>query len=170
MIVGMAGGTEYAKRPRGPGHDRAVAILENIEDGIYLVAGLVLLVAAVLLLWSVIAKLSSDLTSPNPDPLMIVFNVLDRGLVLLILGELLHTVRVSVRERTLAAEPFLIVAIIAGIRRILIITAQAAQGTTKFAWSTQGLELLLLTGLVLVMTVAVILWRRYYIPLLSSDA
>ena len=72
----------------------------------------------------------------------------------------MHTVRVTIQERTLVAEPFLIVGLIAGIRRILILTAQTTQ--SPFNASSQGVELVLLILLVLVMTGAVILYRRFY--------
>jgi uncharacterized membrane protein (DUF373 family) len=45
--------------------------------------------------------------------------VLDQLLVVLILVEVLHTVRVSIRSHILVTEPFLVVGLIASIRRIL---------------------------------------------------
>ena len=38
--------------------------------------------------------------------------------------EILYTLQVSFREHTLVAEPFLIVGLIAAIRRVLILTAE----------------------------------------------
>ncbi|HYM50827.1 MAG TPA: phosphate-starvation-inducible PsiE family protein [Candidatus Limnocylindrales bacterium] len=170
----MDGSAGYPqKRPRTRGHHGAVGVIEWIEDGIYVVVAILLVVAGALVLWSAMTTLYDEITA-HTDPVQIVINVLDRGLVLFIIAELLHTVRVTVQARRLAAEPFLIVAIIAGIRRILILTAQAAQqGTSSqagnFHWNPQGIELALLTTLVIVMTVAVILWRRYYVPLAAGD-
>ena len=155
------------KRPRTRGHSGIVLAMETVEDGIYVVIALLLVVAGAFVLWSAIVSLPE--VASQKDPLPIVVNFLDRGLILFIIAELLHTVRVTIQARTLAAEPFLIVAIIAGIRRILIITAQAAQ-QGRFSWAQQGVELALLTGLVLVMTAAVIAWRRFYAPLAAEDA
>src|SRR5271165_2877196 len=53
-------------------------------------------------------------------------HVLDRLLVVLIFIEILHTVRLSIRSETLIMEPFLIVGLIASVRRVLVITLQAA--------------------------------------------
>lgn len=141
--------------------------METVEDGIYVVVAVLLVIAGLFVLWSAVASLPQVVS--QKDPLPIVVDFLDRGLILFIIAELLHTVRVTIQSRTLAAEPFLIVAIIAGIRRILIITAQAAQ-EGHFSWSQQGIELSLLTVLVIVMTAAVIAWRRFYAPLAAADA
>jgi ABC-type xylose transport system permease subunit len=63
-------------------------------------------------------------------------------------------------------EPFLIVGLIAGVRRLLLVTAQIAESTSeggvKFQWNPQGIEIVVLLALVLGMTLALILWRRYY--------
>ena len=51
-------------------------------------------------------------------------NLLDQILIILLVIELLYTVQVSFRERGLIAEPFLVVALIAVIRRVLVLAAQ----------------------------------------------
>src|ERR1700685_2191960 len=52
--------------------------------------------------------------------------VLDELLVVLMIVEILHTVRISIRSHILVTEPFLIVGLIASIRRILVITLEVA--------------------------------------------
>jgi uncharacterized membrane protein (DUF373 family) len=52
--------------------------------------------------------------------------VLDQLLVALMLVEILHTVRISIRSHYLVTEPFLVVGLIASIRRLLVITLEAA--------------------------------------------
>lgn len=133
--------------------------MEQIEDSIYMLVAGLLVVAGAFLLWSAATTLVSDLTHAA-DPLGIVLTVLDKGLVLFIIAELLHTVRITIVQRTLAAEPFLIVGVIAGIRRLLVLTAQTAE--KGFHWNPEGIELALLTFLVLAMTAAVLLWHRFY--------
>jgi hypothetical protein len=54
------------------------------------------------------------------------------------LVEILHTVRISIRSHILVTEPFLVVGLIASIRRILVITLEAATLTKEGTWSTQG--------------------------------
>jgi uncharacterized membrane protein (DUF373 family) len=55
--------------------------------------------------------------------------VLDQLLVVLMLVEILHTVRISIRSHFLVTEPFLVVGLIASIRRILVITLEASNLT-----------------------------------------
>ena len=51
---------------------------------------------------------------------------LDQMLLVLMLIEILHTVRISIRTQRLTMVPFLIVGLIASIRRVLVITMNAA--------------------------------------------
>jgi len=95
--------------------------------------------------------------------------VLDQLLVVLMLVEILHTVRISIRSHILVTEPFLVVGLIASIRRILVITLEASTLTKEGSWSTQGasifrasmLELGLLGLLVLVLVFCITLLRRH---------
>ena len=96
--------------------------------------------------------------------------VLNELLIVLMLVEILHTVRISIRSHVLVTEPFLVVGLIASIRRILVITLEAATLTKEGAWTTEGahgifhssmIELGLLGLLVLVLVVSITLLRRY---------
>src|SRR2546427_13154836 len=64
--------------------------------------------------------------------------VLNQLLIVLMLVEILHTVRISIRSHVLVIEPFLIVGLIASIRRVLVITLEAATLTKEGAWATEG--------------------------------
>jgi len=95
--------------------------------------------------------------------------VLNQLLIVLMVVEILHTVRISIRSHVLVTEPFLIVGLIASIRRILVITLEAATLTKEGAWVTEGsrgifhssmIELGLLSLLVLVLVVSIALLRR----------
>ncbi|MGB8524274.1 MAG: phosphate-starvation-inducible PsiE family protein [Candidatus Acidiferrales bacterium] len=95
--------------------------------------------------------------------------VLDQLLVVLMLVEILHTVRISIHSHYLVTEPFLVVGLIASIRRILVITLEAATLTKAGTWSTEGasifrasmIELGLLGFLILVLVTSIALLRRY---------
>lgn len=53
--------------------------------------------------------------------------------------EILHTVRISIRSHILlAGEAFLVVGLIASIRRILIISLEMASLTREATWSGKG--------------------------------
>jgi uncharacterized membrane protein (DUF373 family) len=91
-------------------------------------------------------------------------------LIVLMLVEILHTVRISIRSHVLVAETFRVVGLIASIRQILVITLEAATLTTEGAWTTEGargifhssmIELTLLGLLVLVLLISITLLRRY---------
>ncbi|HXO62244.1 MAG TPA: phosphate-starvation-inducible PsiE family protein [Candidatus Acidoferrales bacterium] len=99
----------------------------------------------------------------------LVLRVLDQLLVVLMLVEILHTVRISIRSHTLVTEPFLVVGLIASIRRILVITLEAAALTKEGKWTTpQGatifhasmIELGLLGVLVFILVYCITLLRR----------
>ncbi|HEX8878838.1 MAG TPA: phosphate-starvation-inducible PsiE family protein, partial [Candidatus Acidoferrum sp.] len=96
--------------------------------------------------------------------------VLDQLLIVLMLVEILHTVRISIRSHVLVVEPFLIVAMIASIRRILVVTLEAAALIKEGAWTTEGarsifyssmIELGLLGVLVFVLVLSIAILRRY---------
>lgn len=96
--------------------------------------------------------------------------VLNQLLIVLMLVEILHTVRISIRSHVLVTEPFLVVGLIASIRRILVISLEAATLTKESAWATEGangifrssmIELGLLGVLVLVLVISITLLRRY---------
>ena len=95
-----------------------------------------------------------------------VIQLLDRILLILMIAEILYTVQVSLREHALVPEPFLVVALIAGVRRVLVITAEfadlAAQGSEAFR--NAMIELGLLTVMVLVLVASLMLLRRRQQP------
>src|SRR5439155_9689398 len=95
--------------------------------------------------------------------------VLNELLIVLMLVEILHTVRISIRSHVLVTEPFLVVGLIASIRRMLVISLEMATVTKEASWSNQGesifgssmLELGLLGLLVFVLVFSITLVRRY---------
>lgn len=95
--------------------------------------------------------------------------VLDQLLIVLMLVEILHTVRISIRSHVLVTEPFLIVGLIASIRRILVITLEAATLTKEGKWSIEGasifrasmVELGLLGLIIFILVFSITLLRRF---------
>ncbi|WUJ18500.1 phosphate-starvation-inducible PsiE family protein [Streptomyces sp. NBC_00390] len=135
---------------------RVQGLLQLIEDGIHLVVAALLVLLAGLLTVGVVHDVIRSIQGPYREE-TVVLSALDNGLVLFIVAELLHTVRLTIRNQTLDAEPFLVVGLIAGIRKVLIVTAEAEK---SFRWNVEGIELLVLAGLILVMATAVYVWRR----------
>ena len=95
--------------------------------------------------------------------------VLDQLLVVLMMVEIMHTVRISIHSHVLVTEPFLVVGLIASIRRMLVITLEAASLTKGGGWSADGasifrgsmIELGLLGLVILVLVFSITLLRRY---------
>lgn len=93
---------------------------------------------------------------------------IDRLLFVLMVIEILHTVRVSFRSGTLVCEPFLIVGLIASIRRVLVITLESSQASQPGHFNAEAqallnstmLELLVLGALIFVMVLSIYLLRR----------
>src|SRR4030088_2114818 len=101
--------TGYAlKSPRGRPHDVVAQIFDYIEDAIHVVVAALLVVAGAFVVWSVVTRLGDELNKATSPQAVVTF-VLDKGLVIFIIAELLHTVRVTIQERRLVVEPFLIV-------------------------------------------------------------
>jgi len=90
---------------------------------------------------------------------------LDQLLLVLVLVEILHTVRISIRSKEIILEPFLIVGLIASVRRVLVIAMQAAKLTEEGpnvaeAFRRSMIELGVVGFLVLTFVVSIYVLRR----------
>ena len=104
-----------------PDHTR---LLERAEHYIYLAAGYILVIAAAGLLITAVVEMVHEIMQGSYVKAMV--HLLDRVLLALMLAEIIYTVGRITRTQKLETEPFLIVGIIAAIRRMLIITAESA--------------------------------------------
>jgi uncharacterized membrane protein (DUF373 family) len=95
-------------------------ILYAVVAVLFSLGAMVALAAACVAMWKALLTGSA---------LAEVFAVLEQLLLVLIFLEILHTVRISLRSETLLVEPFLIVGLIASVRRVLVITLEAAKLT-----------------------------------------
>lgn len=131
------------------------------ENSLYLVIALMLGIAAVVLLvWSVFDFVSVMSTGEVSQA---VLHALDSLLLVVMLVEILHTVKISLKSEVLVIEPFMIVGIIAAIRRILVVTAEQAHPTAEKAVEFQMamLELGILTVMILTLVGAIFMVRRF---------
>lgn len=104
-------------------HRRLTPLLERSETLIYIATALILIGAAgALLLLALSETVARVSEGAHMEALL---NLLDRSLLVLMLAEIIYTVRRIARTHRLEAEPFFIVAIIAAIRRMLVITAES---------------------------------------------
>jgi Phosphate-starvation-inducible E family len=131
-----------------------------VEDAVYLGVGLLLAASAIaLLISSGISFVRSVLDGALAAR---VVGLLDQVLLVFMIVEILYTVQVSFREHALVPEPFLIVGLIAGIRRVLVLTAEFGdlleRGNDAFVHAM--LELGLLTVMIVALVIALVLVRR----------
>ena len=103
-------------------HERLNRLLEQFEAAIYLLAGLILALAAALILaFAAWEGLLDVFGGHYPEAIV---HLLDRVLLALMLAEVIYTVVRFAREGTIEAEPFLVIGIIASVRRLLVLTAE----------------------------------------------
>ena len=135
-----------------------------VEHGVYAAIGLLLAIVGIVALVHVGVDVVSDMLVWSESAR--IFQTVDQLLFVLMLVEILHTVRVSIRSGNLNAEPFLIVGLIASIRRVLVITLQSStaqqQGGVDHAelFRTSMIELGVLAVLILTMVMSIYLIRR----------
>ena len=144
--------------------------LSLVEMVIYAALGLILSLAAMFALFTACQALWQGLAAGASSKTVV--EVIDRLLVVLLLVEILHTVRISIRSHTLVTEPFLVVGLIATIRRMLVITLDAANLTSAANWANDGqsklrasmLELGLLGAIVIVLVISIHILRKSQSP------
>jgi hypothetical protein len=135
--------------------------LSLVEDVVYVGLGVLLTVAAVTLLLAAVRNVG--LAVYHHEFAEQIIPLLDQILLVLLVVELLYTVQVSFRQHGLLAEPFLVVALISVIRRILVLTAELPhmpqEGDLLFRRALY--ELGLLAFMVLMLVSALILLQRH---------
>ncbi len=143
---------------RLPLEQRAVRALGWTERIVFALIAVLLFAAALALLVHAAAHLAPMFTTGDIIDETTAF--LDLILLTLMVVELAYTVILSLRGAVLIAEPFLIVGLIAVVRRILVITAGHSQSPEGPTTSTQGLlELGVLTLVVLAFVGSIVLLR-----------
>jgi len=141
-----------------------------VEDVVYLGLGVLLAGSAVALLISggisFVQSLWARSLTTNIVPL------LDRLLLILLVVELLYTVQVSFREHGIIPEPFLIVGLIAAIRRVLVLTAEFAEvkDLPDPAFQHVIIELAVLTFLIVALVISLVLLRKRGVTTVAERA
>src|SRR5262245_9425067 len=115
----MAESSRSAGRSRTPTRERLAQAFTVVEDSVYLGLGLVLAGAAAVQLVSLVAFFVQGLLAGTLASHLV--SLLDQILLGLMIVEILYTVQVSLREHVLVPEPFILVGLIAGVRRILVL-------------------------------------------------
>ncbi len=143
-----------------PTRRRIALAFSAVEDVVYVGLGVLLASGAIFLLVTTAVSFGTSLFAGTLPKDFI--GLLDRILLILLVVELLYTVQVSFREHVITPEPFLLVGLIAAIRRVLILTAEfgrmenMAPATINFFL----LELSVLTVLILAIAIALFVLRK----------
>lgn len=133
-------------------------LVDVVQRVVYYAASALLAVTIVMVF---VSTVTSMLRVLEVGVLQTALTVLDQMLLIFIFVELLDTIGIVAREQEIVAEPFLLIGIIAVVRRILSVTAEAGQtaiGTEEFRNLTT--ELGVLAALVVGLGVALYVTRR----------
>ncbi|MFC5379210.1 phosphate-starvation-inducible PsiE family protein [Aquipuribacter nitratireducens] len=143
--------------PPEPGAGRAMRALRWAEDGVYYAMALVLLAASAVVLF--FALESFVRVADETETAML--EVLDALLLVFIFVELLYAVRVTITRHEIAAEPFLLIGIIASIKEIVVLSVEAAGAVGDLSLFDDRLALIaVLGGVTFLLALAVLLLRR----------
>jgi uncharacterized membrane protein (DUF373 family) len=154
----LTGESSRGGMKKEPGREpRLARFVDLAEQVVYYVAGIFLLVTVGMVFFSAVMSL---LTVAEVGPLGAALEVLDRVLLIFIFAELLGTVSTIVREREIVAGPFLLIGVIAVVRRILAVTASIEQSLGTPEFDSLLLELGVLTVLVVSLSIAYYFTRR----------
>ena len=136
------------------------ASLTKVEDAVYVGLGVILAAMSIYLLGSTVFRLVIAVGKGAFSGEVI--TLLDQVLLILLIVELLYTVKVSLRAHTLVAQPFLVVALIATVRKILVLGAQLSStfDSNDIAFRHSMEELGLLSMMMLVLVGSLILLQR----------
>jgi uncharacterized membrane protein (DUF373 family) len=138
---GRPGSVGRAGRPprRGIwGVTRSILLLEHAQDVVTIAVGIVLILVSAVLLVSGIADFCHALAATrilSPESILnAATGFLDEILLVLILVEIVHTVVLSLHSHRLVAQPFIVVGLIAVIRKILfVLSGQKTVSTSVLA-------------------------------------
>jgi uncharacterized membrane protein (DUF373 family) len=119
-----SGTTERPPRVRRRGVTGSIWALEHAQDFLTIAVGVVLIVLAATLIISGVISFTADAVHQSVS--FAAINLLDRVLLVLILVEIVHTVVLSLQAHRLVAQPFIIVGLVAVIRRILFLLSNQA--------------------------------------------
>ncbi len=124
----------------------ATTLLERAQDVVSSVTGIVLILLAASLLGSAIYeffhRLSGTSLATNATDL------LDSVLLVLILVEIVHTVVLSLKAHALVPQPFIVVGLVAVIRRLLFVLGNQEKISDTLLWIYVALVVVFVASLV----------------------
>jgi hypothetical protein len=113
-----------------PWTSHAAKLLGTSESVVLVLIGVALVLVAVLLLYSSMHDLTEAVRNGPAEIERKAIEILNTVLLVMMTMEIVYTVAISLESHTLNAEPFLIIGVIASIRRMLVITATSTEVET----------------------------------------
>jgi uncharacterized membrane protein (DUF373 family) len=130
------------------------------EDLFYVGVALALTGAGVILFGYVIYDFVTTLA--ERDMSENILTLLDGLLLVFIITELIHTIRVVIDEKVLVSEPFLVVGIVALIRRLVVVSAEAKDLFGKPEFADAMLEIGILSAGIVAIGGTIFMLRHTY--------
>jgi uncharacterized membrane protein (DUF373 family) len=133
------------------------------QDAVLAATAATLLLAGLVVVFDAARELASAIVAQSL--VEAIFFIVENALLALILAELVHTLLVTLGGGPLTAEPFLIIGIVAILRKMLLATVLAPKpAETEAVVSSSVIELAALSGLILVLSAALVLVRLSRTP------
>jgi uncharacterized membrane protein (DUF373 family) len=137
---------DQTTRPRGL--TGTIWVLEHAQDYVAAVVGVALILLAAVLIVSGLIGFARDLATGGV--LAAATGLLDRLLLVLIVAEIVHTVVLSLRAHRLVAQPFIVVGLVAVIRKILLVLSDENSVDTTQLWLLIAMVVAFVAGLIAV--------------------
>ena len=137
---------DQTAKPRGL--TGTIWVLEHAQDYVAAVVGVALILLAAVLIVSGLIGFARDLATRSV--LAAATGLLDRLLLVLIVAEIVHTVVLSLRAHRLVAQPFIVVGLVAVIRKILLVLSDQTSVDTTQLWLLIAMVAAFVAGLIAV--------------------
>ena len=129
-----------------------------VEDILYVLVALALSLAGLILFGYAIYEAIKGVQEESVST--VILALLDTLLLVFIITEIIHTIRAVLDEKILVSEPFLVVGIVAAIRRLVVVSAEAKDLFGKPTFGDAMLEIGVLTGTVLALGATIFMLRH----------
>jgi uncharacterized membrane protein (DUF373 family) len=126
----------------------STALMERAQDVVSAAVGVTLIVLAAVILVAGIVDFFRNLAHVSLT--LDATELLDAVLLVLILVEIVHTVVLSLRAHALSAQPFIVVGLVAVIRKILFALGSQQKVSTTQLWLYLGMAAVFVASLVAV--------------------
>ena len=138
------------------------------EDLILISVAVIMIVAGLFIVVDAVGSLASAVASHSIA--QVIFGVAESALLALILAELVHSLVMSLEGHGLSPEPFLIIAIVAILRKMLLTTVQITTSPDQQTTALVVGELLGLALVILTLAIALTLILRHRKPSSTNSA